>query len=57
MSDDLPPLLNDLEVAILGACAPQEQWPAQISAGVYAGIDFVIANPDLAKSWVRRRGG
>lgn len=52
MSDDLPPLLNDLEVAILDACAPQEQWPAQISAGVYAGVDFVIANPDLAKAWV-----
>jgi hypothetical protein len=52
LSDDLPPMLNDLEVAILSACAPQEQWPAQISAGVYAGVDFVIANPDLAKAWV-----
>ncbi len=50
--NDLPPVLDALEAAILGACAPQEQWPAQISAGVYAGIDFVIANPDRTKVWV-----
>jgi hypothetical protein len=45
-------MLNDLEVAILGACGRQEQWPEQISAGIYAGVDFVIANPDLAKAWL-----
>jgi hypothetical protein len=50
--DDLPPVLDALEAAILDACAPQEQWPAQISAGVYAGIDFVTANPDRARAWV-----
>jgi hypothetical protein len=52
LRDDLPPVLNDLEVEILGACARQEQWPAQISAGIYAGVDFVVANPDLAKAWI-----
>jgi hypothetical protein len=50
--DDVARALNDLEVAVLDACAAEEQWPAQIAAGVYAGVDFAIANPDLAKAWV-----
>jgi hypothetical protein len=50
--DDVARALNDLEVAVLAACAAEELWPAQIAAGVYAGVDFAIANPDLAKAWV-----
>jgi hypothetical protein len=49
---ELPQALSDLETAVLDACAGEEQWPAQIAAGVYAGVDFAIANPDLAKTWV-----
>lgn len=37
---------------MLDACAAETQWPAQIAAGVCAGIDFAIANPDLARAWV-----
>jgi hypothetical protein len=37
---------------VLDACAAEEQWPAQIAAGVYAGVDFAIANPDMARAWV-----
>jgi hypothetical protein len=40
--------LADLETAVLGACAVEEEWPAQIAAGVYAGVDFAIANPVVA---------
>jgi hypothetical protein len=47
-----PRALSDFEAGVLDACAAAEQWPAKIAAGVYAGVDFVIANPDLAKAWV-----
>ena len=50
--EQLPGPLGDLESTVLGACAGQDVWPAQIAAGVNAGVDFVIANPDLAHSWV-----
>jgi hypothetical protein len=50
--DWLPPALTDLETAVLEACAAAEPWPAQIAAGVYAGVDFAIANPDLARAWM-----
>ena len=40
--------LAGLETAVLDACALQEEWPAQIGAGVYAGVDFAIANPAVA---------
>ena len=48
----LPGTLGELETTVLDACAAQEQWPAQISAGVYAGVDFVIANPGRARDWM-----
>lgn len=44
--------LSALELAVLGACEAQEEWPAQIAAGVYAGIDYVIAHADLARDYV-----
>jgi len=37
--------LSRLETAVLDACAAQREWPAQVAAGVYAGVDFAIANP------------
>jgi hypothetical protein len=49
---DFPPALNDLEGAVLNACAVEEEWPAQIAAGVYAGVDFAISNPDLARTLI-----
>jgi hypothetical protein len=38
-----------LETAVLDACAREEEWPAQIAAGIYAGVDFAIANPSVAR--------
>jgi hypothetical protein len=40
--------MTALETAVLDACAVEGEWPAQIAAGVYAGVDFAIANPMLA---------
>ena len=45
---ELPLALSGLETAVLDACAGQREWPAQIAAGVYAGVDFAIANPAVA---------
>jgi hypothetical protein len=42
--------LSRLERVVLDACAAEEEWPAKIAAGVYAGVDFVIANPGVARS-------
>lgn len=38
-------LLGDLEDCVAGACRRREEWPAQIGAGIYAGVDFAVANP------------
>jgi hypothetical protein len=46
----LPWALTALEKAVLDACAGEREWPAQIAAGVYAGVDFAIANPSLAST-------
>lgn len=42
-------LTTGLEAAVLDACAAEEEWPAQIAAAVYAGVDFAIANPAVAE--------
>jgi hypothetical protein len=42
--------LAGLETAVLDACAAEGEWPAQIAAGVNAGVDFAIANPAMARA-------
>ena len=42
--------LAELEDAILAACRAETEWPARIAAGVYAGIDFAILNPDILEA-------
>lgn len=42
-----PLALANLEAAVLDACAGQEEWPAQISAGICAGVDYAIAHPEV----------
>jgi len=42
-----PPALADLEAAILEACAAEEEWPAQIAAAIYAGVDYAVAHPEV----------
>jgi hypothetical protein len=42
--------LARLETAVLDACAVEGEWPAQVAAGVYAGVNFAIANPVVARA-------
>jgi hypothetical protein len=41
--------LAGLETAVLDACAAEAEWPAGVAAGIYAGVDFAIANPEVAR--------
>lgn len=45
-----PLALANLEAAVLGACSREDEWPAQIAAGIYAGVDYAIAHPELAET-------
>jgi len=45
-----PLALANLESAVLQACAGEEQWPAQVAAAIYAGVDYAIAHPEVAKT-------
>jgi hypothetical protein len=50
--EGLPLALADLETAMLDACGAEDEWPAQIAAGICAGVDFAIANPAIASTLV-----
>jgi hypothetical protein len=43
-----PLALANLETAILDGCGGEDEWPASIAAGIYAGVDYAIAHPELA---------
>ena len=45
-----PLALANLEAAVLDACAAEEEWPARVAAGIYAGVDYAIANPEVAET-------
>jgi hypothetical protein len=45
-----PLALADLEAAILDACGTEDEWPAQIAAGVYAGVDYAVAHPEIGEA-------
>jgi hypothetical protein len=45
-------VLDELETEVLRACSREAEWPAQVAAGVYAGIDFAIARPAIASELV-----
>lgn len=47
---EFPIALAGLETAVLNACATEAEWPAQIAAGIYAGVDFAIENPTVARA-------
>ncbi|HEY2480319.1 MAG TPA: hypothetical protein VGI17_16515 [Solirubrobacterales bacterium] len=40
---------DQLEEVVLGACSGQVEWPARIAAGIYAGVNFAIANPGIVE--------
>lgn len=43
-----PLALANLETAVMEACSGEDEWPAQIAAGIYAGVDYAIAHPEVA---------
>jgi len=45
-----PIALANLETAVLEACAREEEWPGRVAAGVYAGVDYAIAHPEVAET-------
>jgi len=45
-----PLALANLEAAVLDACSREDEWPAQVAAGIYAGVDYAIANPEVAET-------
>jgi hypothetical protein len=32
------------------ACQPREEWPAQVAAGIYAGVEFAIGHPAVVEA-------
>lgn len=52
---NLAVVLDELESAILRACGGESEWPAQVAAGVNAGVDFAIARPAIADEFAPRR--
>lgn len=34
---------------MVDACSRDGEWPAQVAAAIYAGVDFAIANPMIAR--------
>lgn len=47
---DFPRAMDELETALLDACATEADWPAQIAAAIYAGVDYAIAHPAAARA-------
>jgi hypothetical protein len=45
-----PLALANLEVAVLDACAGEEEWPAQVAAGICAAVDYAIAHPEIGET-------
>src|SRR5215203_2359542 len=45
-----PLALANLETAMLDACAAEREWPAQVAAGICAGVDHAIAHPEVAET-------
>jgi hypothetical protein len=46
----VPIAVAELEAAVLDACAEEVEWPARIAAGIYAGVDFAIARPQVVEA-------
>jgi len=43
-------LLGELEGSVAGACRGQDEWPAQVAAGIYAGVKFSIDHPQVVEA-------
>lgn len=45
-----PLALAKLEAVVLDACSGEEEWPAQVTAGICAGVDYAIAYPEVVET-------
>jgi hypothetical protein len=41
--------LAKLESALLDACSAEDEWPAQVAAAVYAGVDYAVSHPEAVE--------
>lgn len=46
----IPLALANLETAVLDACAGEREWPAQVAAGICAGVDYAITHPEVVET-------
>jgi hypothetical protein len=44
-----------LEAAVLAACGQSAEWPAKVAEGIYAALDFAIADPAAASCFLIER--
>ncbi len=44
-----------LEATVLAACERSVEWPAKVAAGIYAALDFAIADEAAAACFLRER--
>ncbi len=48
--------LADLRALVAQACGTRSEWPDKVAAGVYAALDFAVADPDRALALLVRDG-
>jgi hypothetical protein len=49
-ADDFESAIARIESAVVDACDQSVEWPARITAGIGAALDFMIANPVAARA-------
>ena len=42
--------MTSLDHAVLEACSGEDEWPAQVAAGICAGVDYAIAHPEVVET-------
>lgn len=47
----VPIAVAELEAAVLDACAAEVEWPAQVAAGIYAGVAYAIGRPQVVDAF------
>jgi hypothetical protein len=48
--------LAELRAALVEACRGREEWPDKVAAGIYAALDFAVADPQRALDLLARDG-
>jgi hypothetical protein len=52
---DFATSFGHLRVTVSKACHPHREWPARVSAGIHAAVDFAVANPAAAHTLTAAR--